>query len=266
MGKRVGFGATFASAIIFSVLLISNFAILIGSDQRARLTAESDAESYLYDRVQVMAGAEGITLLEQVQTLVSSRVFPCPGLPAAVASAVGMIQTSQTEGALTVNVSLTNGPNYTRSEDKGIYQPYNGSVRGSLNVFLTATELTTSSLFGVQFHESETSYLTLPARLSAIESYCEASISSIASDLGKVPTKGCNSTDISATTSAENQLLEQNAEAAGLASRISYSILGGPKCVVGYVLEVSQRGIAGPGGPFTLTAEGGGTVLLESPV
>ncbi|MDA4121014.1 MAG: hypothetical protein OK404_01240 [Thaumarchaeota archaeon] len=263
MVHRRGVGATIAAVSLFSLLLVSNFAVLGAAQDRERLDGRWDAESRLYDSAQVLTGAVALSILDNTQAILSQGAFDCSNARALVSEEVAGLSTYVDNGPLKVSELVALSPDVKADDNLFLLSPFNGSGDGRLSLSLTVTASGELNGTGVGFSKSENHILNLPVRFSEILAFCTISARAVGDYLSRTSVTNCTWDAIGPAASAVGAGLAGDARRMGLTYSLSFQVESTPDCRVSFRSMVSQLGIEGPGGQFSVEAELGGLASIQ---
>ncbi len=253
MVRRAGIGGTIAAATIFSVLLISNFVVLVGAQQYERFTSEADGEHKIQATFTVQSGAAALDLLDRVQDYLNSRVLDCDSYWRTLSAGLGNITESRTFDNLNVSESLS--PVWTmsaRADNMSLLSPFNGEVRNGTNFSLKISASGSTPTHAVSFRKTETHYANLPLDLSHLAGLCNQASNLARTYLnGNIP-ENCTSSTLPPIFDRVQSLLQYNLGSGSIDFTLNYSLKTSSPCSVAYVVNVTQWGVLGPEGDFTL--------------
>ena len=263
MEYRRGVGATIAAVSLFSLLLVSNFALLGAAQDRERLSAQSDAESYLNDSAQALTGTVALSILDTVQEILAQGVYDCSNGWARVSEQVAELSSYVDTGVLRVTELVSVSPDVKADDNLSMLAPFNGSGEGRLSLSLRV--ITAGGLAGarVWFSKDESHVLSLPVRFSEILAFCRDSVSTVGELLAKTSVTNCTRDSIGPAVSSVVGNLAVKARDQGLAYSLSFQVESNTICAVNFRSTVSQAGIQGPRGQFTVVAELEGSASVQ---
>lgn len=262
MVSRRGVGATAASALIFTTLLISGLVVYVSSIQRAGLYAQADAAVSVSDSFNVMEWVGGANVLYQAQRDLAGRTFGCATANQTVAVLVDGLADVQSTGDLTVTVRahLAGG---ARADNLSELAPLDGAVPGSLDIALRIAA-NGSGPPGVYFSRTEVHFVHLGVRLQQAVSDCGRAVSAIAAALAGSHPENCTTAGVGPIVDGAAAAPYAEAAADGLELGVSYSASGGRACSVSFAVSVEQAGIEGLAGSFSMRLEEGESVSLTT--
>jgi hypothetical protein len=249
---RPGIGATAASAAIFSILLISNLALFVSSEGRAKLYSKSDAVDSISDNAMVLAGTGGIVLLDKLQSSLGSRVFTCSSAGSEVVGIIGSLSTAQRTRNLSSYVTAAVAKDATSSDGILMMAPFDGSVVGALDISLRILVAGGYAPLGVSYDRTETHLVHLPVRLGSGIALCEGAIRTIGGLLSASIPSNCTTAAIGPIMGAARRGPAYSAALAGFSFGLAYEVHAEKHCSVDYTVSIEQNGISGPAGPFSV--------------
>ena len=255
MVARVGVGASTASAIIFSVLLLSNMAVFIAAQGREANYARADAEDSLADEGAVLVGAGGKNLLLGAHWVLSSRAFDCATARASAELGVGSLSDLQSSGGVTARTTPEGAVDLTAPDNLSAVAPFDGSQRGEFDFALSTSVEGRDGATGVTYNRTEEHLVHLPVRLDEMSSLCADAVRSFSSAIEGSGGANCTSAAVAPAIEAVEQGISSDAASAGLLFGAGYSVAQGSSCTVSFVASVEQSGIEGPGGTFSVKME-----------
>lgn len=262
MGKRRGIGATAASAVFFSAILISNFALVSSSQDRLTMYSQAGAENSLFDQSMATAASAEAQDLFLVQSAIGSTVMGCGSAEATVAGLVSGVAVVKTAGNVTVKVSSGNTDAGSSYDDLSL-SPFDGYASGDINVPISVSASGSSQ--DVQLSTDYVVHAHLPAHLSSAAGDCLVAVDTIKAALSKSTLHDCNSTAIGPLMSrAEGQSVSASTRD-GFVFGLSYYLTSSDPCVVRFTVTIEQNEINGPGGPFSISLQEDGWASLPLP-
>jgi hypothetical protein len=263
MVHRRGVGASIAAVSLFSLLLVSNFAMLGAAQDREKLNGRWDAESYLYDSAQVLTGTVALTILDGAQAILSQGLFDCSNARALVSEEVAGLSTSAVSGPLGVSELVSVGPDAKADDNLSMLSPFNGSGDGRLSLSLKVIASGDLNGAGVGFSKNENHVLNLPVRFSEILAFCTDSVHVVGDYLSRTSVTNCTGDAIGPAAFAVGASLAGDARRMGLTYSLSFQVESTTDCRVSFRSMVSQLGIDGPRGQFSVEAELGGLASIQ---
>jgi hypothetical protein len=253
-----------AATLVFSSLLLANFALFASAGQRERLSATANSESLISDTGTILVGTEGVGLLSGLQEFLAAHTLDCSSANQEVGSFVGSLGESASESGLTVSESAAIGVDQSQHDNLSTLSPFNGSSPGGVSLTVRIHSSGESAVGDVAYDRAEIHYLNLPVRLDQMMSLCQGAVQEVASVLELPTFPTCNASAVAPILAALERSLERQASEEGLASSIAYRLVRSTACIVDFTVGVSQPGADGPEGPFTaaLVAEGSAPVRV----
>lgn len=254
MVQREGIGATITAAVLFSVLIFSSLVVFSTSANQEMLASDANEVGLLNDGAQISASVYGLRLLDQAQGLLGSRAWQCSTAVSSIREGISSFVSSDDEasGSIHGNATVIQGSDLV--DDLPLERPFNGSVPGYFTIELDLQASETGA-GGVSYHASQHELLNIPARLTSLISLCESSVLVVKKTVILNPFDGCNESLLRAEISDAVAPLVKEASSQGLRLSVSLSVNGGSLCSLWIVASVSQSGIQGPDGTFTLRVE-----------
>lgn len=265
MADRPGVGATAISAVIFAILLLSNFAVYVAAQQRSVLYSQADAEDFLADGGAAIMGAEAANILARAQSFLDSRVFYCANATAAIDGGVRGLTDRHQSGGLNVSVSAGISDVGTSADNLTMLSPFDGSVAGELTILLRVTESGGVPTSGITMSRAETHPLHLPVRLEGEERACTGAVQTLESALSSSKVANCTDSQVGPLVESASLGPVSAAPGEGYEIRISYSITQRAPCTAEFEVSVSQPDIDGPSGTFTVQMSDEGSATFASP-
>jgi len=263
--RRPGIAATSASAVVFSIVLLSNFGIYVSSQDRAALYSQSDLEDYVADYSIAFAGASGANVLIALQGFLAGQTFDCASAPSVIAAEIGGLSDAQSADHITETAVAGPGTGLAVSDNLSSLAPFNGSLAGVLDLSLRVSATGGSPTSGVVFEKSETHTLHLPFRLGEAVADCIGAAQALVNGVSGFQMANCTSAAVASFMSSEASLLEGGPAAAGFEFRLAYTILNSASCSVGFQISIEQLDIQGIGGEFSVLMEENGTASFATP-
>jgi hypothetical protein len=263
MVKRPGIGATTASAVIFSVLLVSNFAVYFASQDRARLYYQSNAEDLLSDNAQALVGAGATNLLVREQTFLESTVLPCNTADGLIASELAGFTDIQHTSDLIVSTSAMMASDGSVVDNLSMVAPFNGFVSGDFDTSdrILASGIDTAT--GVVYQKTEIHFVHIPARVQAAENDCQGVIKDISSATSSAIPANCTALAIAPILSHAIQSGTSKASRDGFTLDSKFYIIGENPCSISLIVSVDQKDVLGPSGFFNVRMQEETSVSFE---
>ncbi len=253
MVRRRAVGASVAAAFLFSVLLLSNAALLVSSQGQEQLAAEADEVSATYIRAQVAAATYGLQVLDRVQAALASGPMQCSSAVSSLGRDVAMAAGREVIDSTVVQGEASLAPTGAMTYDAPLLQPFNGSKAGDLGILMNLTYSGSDGMGEVRYSRSISEVLSLPVSLPAILSVC-GSLASAVQPLLSNSSSVCSERAALSELAPAESALSQEASAEGLGVSLSYEG-GASTCHPHFLGVVRQPGVSGPDGPFTVTVE-----------
>jgi len=265
MVKRRGIGATTASAVVFSIVLISNFAIYASSQNRGSLYSQADLEEYLATDSVAFAGASGANVLFALQSFLAGQTFDCSSAPSVVAAEIGVLSDNQSGRYLAEAASAREAPEYAVTDNLSSLAPFNGSLPTVLDVSLRVLESGGSAPAGVWLAKTETHLIHLPVRLDEAVADCLDAAVSLLGAVSSFQMANCTVPAVASFMGSESSQLEGKPTADGFEFSLRYAILDATSCSVGFQISIEQANIQGIDGPFRVLLEDNGSASFARP-
>ena len=265
MVVRPGIGATTASAVIFSVLLISNLVVFVAAQGRESHYDQADVEDSLADEASVLMGAGATNILLRSAALLSSQVFSCQTAYADASRGAEGLTDAQSHGGLDERTTVVATVGIPSSDNLTMAAPFNGSLAGEFDLSLEITVSGGPTPDGVAFNRTEGHLVHLPVRLRSMASDCGLALAALSAAVAKDNGTDCTSEAVGPTVQGAIGGAEARASGDGFASTVDYTVAAGAACTVSFVVSVVQSGIDGPGGDFTVRLRGEGGSSFAPP-
>jgi hypothetical protein len=263
MGKHPGIGATTASALVFSILLVSNFALFFAAQDRARLYSQSNGEDSLGDNAIAMIGAGVTNFLEKEQTFLESVVLPCDGANALISGEVAVFADVQRSSDLTVRTSATMTNEGFAIDNLSMVAPFNGLIPGDLDFAIRVIISGADTAAGITYHRNETHFVHLPARIQAAEADCLSAVRDASVAVSAAVAPNCSAAAIAPMLDEAIHGGTSKASRDGFTLGFEFEVLRPTPCSVSLMISVDQLGIQGPGGLFNLRMREEASVSFE---
>jgi hypothetical protein len=263
MVKRTGIGASAVTAVIFSVLLVSNFTVFMAAQDRQRLYIQADAESSLSSDAIIMGGIGAMNLLGRAQDYLATTRFNCAN---AVQSSTSMLANSydlERTDRLTVVTTASWDHGGYESDNMSMLKPFEGSQAGYFDISLRISYSGSYRSPQLSIERIETHTVHLPVRLEALSSTCSTGEKMIEGSLEGSRSSNCTISMVGQIISRTSAVLTAMAASEGFAFNIRYTIDDSIGCLVNFVLFVSQNNIHGPRGSFSVGMEQAGFAYLR---
>ena len=263
MVRRVGVGATTASALIFSVILISNLAVYYASQGRELSYSRGNLADSYYVGGRALMGSEGTNALLRLQGFLGSGPFECQGAMDSAAKEVQGFGESETEGGVTSRVAVTLASAGASADNLSMLAPYAGYAPSGVSLALHFSVVGGLPASGVYYARDETHFVNLPVRLVALARDCTGALSDLEAALESSSPGNCTSTDLSPLVAAAAREPESAARLDGFGLGVSFEIKGQNPCSVALDVQIEQGGVQGPGGIFTVELKATGYASPE---
>lgn len=263
MVKRTGIGASAVTAIIFSVLLVSNFTVFMAAQDRQRLYIQADAENSLSSDALVLGGVGAMNLLGTAQDYLATTGFNCA---TAVQSSMNMLASLydvERTGRLTVVTSASLAPGVDENDNMSMLKPFDGSQSGYVDISLRISSSGSYTSPGVSLERTESHLVHLPVRLEALASICSMGVRTLEASLEGSRPSNCTTSAVAPILSRASAGPAGMASSAGFAFGVSYAMDDSVGCSVHFNLDISQNGIEGPHGSFSVRMQEGGFADLR---
>ncbi|HEV2138240.1 MAG TPA: hypothetical protein VGR53_05315 [Nitrososphaerales archaeon] len=252
MVKRSGIGASAASAVIFSVLLISNLTVFIAAQDRQKLYIQAGAENSLANDAHVLAAVGALGILGRAQDFLEAVTFTCANAIESTANQLASLAVIEQKDKLTVVTSASPAPSVSAFDNMSAVQPFDGSVAGYVDILLNVHASGAYLSSGVTLERTEVHLVHLPVRLEAAASECISGVEILKSSLENSRPSNCTDSEIRPILSKVIATLSATAASAGFGFGISYAVVHSWGCFVYFDLFITQRGVEGPNGSFSL--------------
>ena len=266
MVVRVGVWATAASAVIFSILLLSNVIAFSASQGREVLYTRADAADFLNDEAAALMGASGTDVLLAVQAGIAAATLGCSTALRTTADLVGALVEEQNAQGVTVTTDSALAAVGSVTDNLSSLNPFDGSVSGDLDVRLAMVVSGNLSAEGTSMAKHETHYAHLPARVAAMAADCESAYGLVRDAVSISEPANCTSEDVAPIIEGAAGLAASMVGADGFKFGLGYSISVDPTCAVKFAVHVEQTGVQGPGGPFSVQLEQEGAATFAPTV
>ena len=257
MVRRLGIGGASASAVVFSVILLSNLALFAASQNRATLYSQSDASDMLGDEAEALTGSAATNILLEVESFLAAGAMDCSAATGQLSAHISSLVDIQESRLL--NVSATAEFLAMGSPDNlSIVFPFNGSAAGELSLAVTATAKSGPPIAQVSYSRSVLHEVHLPVRWASEVRDCLDSLSSVSAKLSDTRVANCTAGEVTPAMEAATSGPASAATADGFVFGYSYSIADPSPCTVNFRITVEQAGVEGPGGAFNVLLSGEG--------
>jgi len=263
MVERAGIGATVAAAVIFSILLASNFAVYYSAQEDAQLHSTSNAMDALADESAAFEGAGAADILLREQAFLGSKILDCGSAISMVSAEISSLVDVQTSANLTVITSASLAPERPAADNLSMLAPFGGYVAGFLDTVLYQEAKGSENALGVSYVRNESHYVNLPVRIGDMAEDCDLTLSNIESLASSAVPRNCSVSTVSSLVAAAAEGSDMEATASGIHLVAGFTIVGMAQCSVKVTVTVSQDDVMGPGGEFTVKLQGGALVDFE---
>lgn len=226
---------------------------------------QADSEDSLADNAAALMGAGGTNVLEEAQAALASTALGCPSAFGTVATILGGLSDVQRSGGLVVNVSSRASEGGTAGDNLSILAPFDGSVAGDVDVSLTMVASGSDAAAGVSFWTSEAHLAHLPVRLARLVSDCAAAAGEVAGAISAEAPPNCTRDAVAPFVEGAGSMAASSAAADGFSFGLTFVVAAGGSCAVSFVVHLRQSGIQGPGGPFSVQLQEGGSASFARP-
>lgn len=254
MAVRSGVGATLASAVVFSLMLMAQLVVLTGAEGRERLVLTADLESMTNVNETVLAASRVLEALDVLQGYLTRTPLNCSTAVQSADAEMVSMSSSTTWGGIVVSQAIGPASNTNQADNMTILSPFNGLVAGMLGVRDAMSSSTVGSYPQVTFHRYEVHEFHLPVKLGLMASFCLSATSQIDSAVHSFHITTCNATAIDTLMDSESGDIGNGAEGLGVSAGLRYNVLS-PSCRIVFMLRVEQEEIPGPLGEFAVTVE-----------
>ena len=261
MVRRSGVAASAASAVVFSLLLLSSLAVYASSQGRAGLYAQADAEDSAADAFRVMELTGAANVLYMVQNDLSASPLACPAANRTVSAAIVSASYSQRSGNMSVVVEGGSAGISGETDNLTALAPLDGGVTGDVNIALHVSG-NGGALPGVSFSRTEVHVVHLGVRVTAAASDCEAAFLAVSGALQGSEPASCSDGAVGEIVDAAAVSPGAKAREDGFSFRVSYGVADSSGCSVAYSVWLSQARVEGVGGEFSVSFEESGQVSL----
>ncbi|MDG6988806.1 MAG: hypothetical protein JRN21_05705 [Nitrososphaerota archaeon] len=261
MVRRSGIAASAASAVVFSLLLLSSLAVYASSQGRASLYAQANAEDSAADGFRVMELTGAANVLYMVQEALSASPLACPTANQTASAAIASASYRQRAGNMTVVVQARPAGSSGEGDNLTALAPLDGGVAGDVNIALHVSA-TGGASPDVSFNRTEVHVVHLGVRLPAAVSDCGAAFRAVSEALDGSGPVDCSYSSVEGIVDAAAGSPGARARADGFSFGVSYSVTDASGCSVAYSVQLSQAGVEGLGGEFGVSFEESGQASL----
>jgi hypothetical protein len=244
-----------AATLIFSTLLLANLTLFVAANQFERQSLTANSESLLADTATVLGGTKALSLLDNLQSFLSSRTFQCTSALQDFWNYTSSLSASGNEDGVSVNETLTPGQDFSKDDNFSILKPFNGSYAGAINVNLVVRWSGVSPLRDVTYSKAEIHHLHLPVGLDLMTAFCNVSVGLVRTLLENQTYAACDYPALEPSLGVLENALQSQASVKGLAFSLEYQVESSHRCLVNFVCIVEQLDVAGPAGAFNVRVE-----------
>ena len=263
MVKRRAIGASTASAVIFSVVLLSNLAMFAASQDRASLYDTAEVEASLSDTALALTASVAVNLLTSLQSFLASTTMACSDVMGAVSSYVPTIIDREEAGgvAVTASARMTGG---ALGDNLSLLRPFNGSVPGMLDLLARFDSQGGSGSSGVWLDRTESHALHLPVMLDGGASACAEAVGLASESASATAMPNCTSTAIDSWLSSTTSSLRDAAQTDGFVLSTAVDGLASSPCSVSYLI-LAVGTFEGVSGTVSVRFEESGNATFAQP-
>ncbi len=265
MVRRAGIGATAASAVVFSLILITNTTVFFASQDRARAYASSNVADFFADSSVVLAGTAGTNILVRAQMALSSAPLECEGANALVARLIWGLADVQTSGNLTLSATAALAPAGAEADNLSMLGPFAGFGPASINITFRTTAGGADSALGVSFAKNETHFAHLPLDLEGLVTLCLAAVRGISGALSSQETQNCTGPTVLPLVDVAARPYSAMASEEGFWIGVNSTIASSSPCSVRIEVSVEQEEIEGLAGYFSVRVQEEAIASFEQP-
>lgn len=255
MVKRSGIGASAATAVIFSVLLISNLTVFIAAQDRQKLYIQAGDEDSLANDAHVLAAIGAVGILGRAQDFLGTTTFTCASAIESASSLLAGLAVMEQRDKLTVATSASSAPSVSAFDNMSALKPFDGSVSGQVDLTLSVRTSGAYPSSGVSVERTEVHLVHLPVRLESAASECLSGVKVLKSSLENSSPSNCTDSEIRPTLSRVSTFLSATAASTGFGLSFRYAILHSWGCFVYFDLSITQEGVDGPHGSFSVVMQ-----------
>ncbi len=252
MVKRSGIGASAATAVIFSALLISNLTVFMAAQGRQGLYIQAGAEDSLSNDEHIMAAVGAMGVLGRAQEFLGGSTLNCATAIDYTANELASLIDIERKDRLTVMTSASSAPSESVYDNMSMVKPFDGSVARDIDILLKTRASGAYLSSGVVLDRTESHLVHLPVRLEAAASACVFGAETLKSSLENSKPSNCTELAISPILSKASAILSAMAASEGFGLGIRYAIIHSWGCFVYFEVNITQGGIGGPLGSFSV--------------
>ena len=255
MAKRIGIGASAATAVIFSLLLVSNLTVFMAAQDRQKLYIQAGAEDSLSSDSHVLAAVGAADILGRAQDSLEKNTYTCGNAIDSTTSLLANLAVIERKDGVTVVTSASSAPSVTTFDNMSAIKPFEGSIAGDVDISLKVRVSGAVPSSGVSIERNEIHQVHLPVHLEAAVSECVSGVETLKSALENSRPSNCTDEDISKILSKVSGTLSARAASAGFSFGVRYATFHSWGCFVYFDLRISQEGVEGPGGLFSVSVQ-----------
>lgn len=252
MVRRSGIGASAATTVVFSVLLISNFTVFVAAQDRQRLYIQAGVVDSLSDDAHILAAVGAVGILGRAQDFLEATTFTCASAIESTSNLLASLTIIEQKDKLTIATTASSAPSSSAFDNMSALKPFDGSVAGEVDISLNIRASSAYLSSGVSVERTEVHLVHLPVRLETAASDCVSGVEILKSSLENSRPSNCTDSDIRPILSSVTATLSATAASAGFGLGIGYAIVHSWGCFVYFDLHITQGGIDGPHGSFTV--------------
>lgn len=261
MVLRRGIGASAVAAVIFSVILVSNAALYSAAQDRAGLYGVAAAEDSVGAAQTVLSAAAASDALATVQGWLSAGPLRCAAAAQAISNEVAGVRVSEDSGGVSVSATAAVWTGSASADNLTSVAPFEGAERGVLDLAITISA-SGGSPDGVSYSKVETHLVHLPARPSQEAADCQGAAALLASSIEGTPVANCTAGVVSPLVDRLGAALASAASKDGFRLALAYSFGPTSACTVWFRMLVTQPGVQGPAGQFSVAMEENGSAAF----
>jgi len=266
LAKRSGVGATLAAAVVFSVILASNFAVFYAAQDDARLHALADAADTLADNAAAAEGAEAANILLSEQAFLGSHVFSCSGSSTEVSIEIADLRGTLSSANLEVDAVASTASWGPETDNLSMLVPFQGFHAGSLNTAIHYTISGGVNALAVFYHKNETHYVNLPVGISELAEVCNRSMDDIRGAVSSAQLAICTESAVSSFVAQATAGDSSDAKEMGFDFSVSAAVDNQWSCSFTVRVLIAQDNISGLAGNFSLQMQEGALLVFGGEV
>ena len=253
-----------ASAVIFSVLLASGLSVYHAAQENDWLHLTSNAADAIADDGIAFEGAAGTNILLREQALLESSLFDCGSASATVSGEIEGLADTQASANLTVVTAAGPASQGPASDNLSMLAPFGGYFYGLVDTVLHEELKGAASPLGVSYAKNETHYVHLPVRMGEMASDCDQALSDIEDAVSNTSLPECTASAVNSVIAKAEGGSSSRAAGSGFQLAVDSALVGAAPCSVDVRVEVSQVGVVGPAGSFSVALRGEEIAVFES--